>query len=78
MLPKRRLYVHLSKDQESAVKVGSRHGNPVLYHIRAKQMHDDGYKFYLSANCVWLTKEVPCKYLEKFEVPLTEKTAVVK
>ena len=44
--------MHLSKDEETAVKVGSRHGKPVLYHILAKQMHDDGYKFYLSANGV--------------------------
>jgi len=30
-------------------------------------MHDDGYKFYLSKNGVWLTKEVPVKYLIKEE-----------
>ena len=28
-------------------------------------MYEDGYKFYLSVNGVWLTKEVPVKYLEK-------------
>lgn len=67
LIPKSRLYVHLSKDEETAVKVGSRHGKPVLYHILAKQMHDDGYKFYLSANGVWLTKEVPYQYLKKLE-----------
>jgi len=27
-------------------------------------MYRDGYKFYLSENGVWLTKEVPIKYLE--------------
>ena len=52
-------------DEHTAVKVGKRHGKPVLYHVKAKQMHDDGYKFYLSVNGVWLTKEVPVKYLEK-------------
>lgn len=31
LLPKSRLYVHLSKDEETAVKVGKRHGKPVLY-----------------------------------------------
>lgn len=65
LIPKSRLYVHLSKDEDTAIKVGKRHGKPVLYHIKAKQMHDDGYKFYLSVNGVWLTKEVPLKYLEK-------------
>ncbi len=65
LIPKSRLYVHLSKDEDTAIKVGQRHGKPVLYHVKAKQMFDDGYKFYLSANGVWLTKEVPVRYLEK-------------
>ena len=65
LIPKSRLYVHLSKDEETAVKVGSRHGKPVIYIVKAKQLHDDGYKFFISANNVWLTKEVPVKYLEK-------------
>lgn len=65
LIPKSRLYVHLSKDEETAIKVGKRHGTPVLYHVLSKQMFEDGYKFYLSANGVWLTKEVPVKYLKK-------------
>lgn len=67
LIPKSRLYVHLSRDKETAIKVGSRHGKSVIYHVYAKQMHTDGYKFYLSVNGVWLTKEVPVKYLEKCE-----------
>ena len=66
LIHKSRLYVHLSKDKETAVKVGKRHGNPVLYQVKAKQMYDDGYKFYLSVNGVWLTKDVPVKYIEKY------------
>ena len=65
LIPKSRLYVHLSKDEETAFKVGTRHGKPVLYIVKAKEMFKDGYKFYLSKNGVWLTKEVPIKYLEK-------------
>lgn len=65
LIPKSRLYVHLSKDEDTATKVGNRHGRPILYRVKAKQMYDDGYKFYLSVNGVWLTKEVPVKYLEK-------------
>ena len=63
LIPKSRLYVHLSKDYETAKTVGSRHGNPVVYQINAKQMAEDGYPFYLSVNGVWLTKEVPVQYL---------------
>ena len=65
LIPKSRLYVHLSKDEETAFKVGTRHGKPVLYIVKAKEMFKDGYKFFLSKNGVWLTKEVPVKYLEK-------------
>lgn len=63
--PKTRLYVHLSKDTDTAYKVGSRHGRPVIYTILSRQMHEDGYTFYLSENGVYLTKEVPLKYLVK-------------
>ena len=65
LTPKSRLYVHLSKDEETAFKVGTRHGKPVLYIVKAEEMFKYGYKFYLSKNGVWLTKEVPVKYLEK-------------
>ena len=65
LIPKSRLYVHLSKDSETAVNVGKRHGRPVLYIVRARDMFNDGYKFFLSQNGVWLTKEVPVKYLRK-------------
>ncbi len=65
LIPKSRLYVHLSKDSQTAENVGKRHGKPVLYIVKAKDMFDDGYKFFLSKNGVWLTKEVPVKYLGK-------------
>lgn len=65
LIPKSRLYVHLSKDEETAMNVGKRHGKPVLYRVKAGDMYRDGYKFFLSKNGVWLTKEVPAKYLEK-------------
>lgn len=65
LISKSRLYVHLSKDEDTAIKVGARHGKPVIYNVLAKQMYEDGYKFYLSVNGVWLTKDVPVKYLKK-------------
>ena len=65
LIPKNRLYVHLSKDRDTAVKVGQRHGKPVLYIVKSGEMYREGYKFYLSKNGVWLTKEVPVKYLKK-------------
>ena len=65
LISKSRLYVHLSSDVETAKKVGSRHGRPVIYIVDCAAMAADGYKFYLSANNVWLMKEVPVKYLNK-------------
>jgi putative RNA 2'-phosphotransferase len=58
-----RLHVHLSKDLETATKVGSRRGKPIILEIESKQMHDEGYLFYLSKNGVWLTDHVPAKYI---------------
>lgn len=58
-----RLYVHLSKDTETATKVGDRHGKCVLLEIDAKKMYEDGIKFYLSNNGVWLVKFVDWKYV---------------
>ena len=65
LIPKGRLYVHLSSDIDTAKKVGSRHGKPVIYQINCGQMSADGYRFFLSANKIWLTKEVPVRYLKK-------------
>ena len=61
--PMSRLYVHLSSDIETAMKVDKRHGEPVILKINSKEMCNDGIKFYLSENGVWLTKSVNKKYI---------------
>ena len=61
--PQSRLYVHLSKDKETAEKVGARHGRPHIFFVYSGKMHRAGYKFYLSENGVWLTKAVPPEFL---------------
>lgn len=65
LLPMSRLYVHLSKDEQTAIKVGSRHGKPVVFEVSAGQMCRDGHLFWLSVNGVWLTKNVPPEYLKR-------------
>ena len=65
LIPKGRLYVHRSADMETARKVGIRHGKPVIYEIDCRRMTEDGYRFFLSANHVWLIREVPARYLKK-------------
>ena len=59
-----RQHVHLSKDIDTAHKVGSRRGNPVILSIRSGHMHRDGLLFFLSENGVWLTDNVPANYID--------------
>lgn len=65
LISKSRLYVHLSGDEETARKVGTRHGKLVMYRVKSGEMHKDGHEFFQSVNGVWLTKAVPVEYLEK-------------
>lgn len=59
-----RQHVHLSQDRETAIKVGSRRGKPIILSINAPKMHKDGLKFYISENGVWLTDKIPVEYIE--------------
>jgi putative RNA 2'-phosphotransferase len=58
-----RQHVHLSADQATAIKVGSRRGKPVVLIIQSKRMHEAGIAFFLSDNGVWLTEAVPPGYI---------------
>lgn len=64
LLPGSRQHVHLSRDIETATKVGMRHGKPVVLIIDTAGMHREGHVFYLSENGVWLTANVPAKYIK--------------
>lgn len=65
LIPKGRLYVHLSGDPETAVKVGARHGKPALYQVLSDRMAREGRAFYRSVNGVWLTERVPPEFLKR-------------
>lgn len=58
-----RQHVHLSSDIETAIKVGQRHGKPFIFKVLAEQMYNDNFHFFISDNGVWLTNNVPTKYL---------------
>lgn len=62
--PMSRLYVHLSPDEETARKVGVRHGKLYLFRVHTGEMARQGYRFWRSANGVWLTEHVPPQFLE--------------
>ena len=65
MVKGNRQYVHLSKDRDTAIAVGKRHGEPIIYLINALEMYKEGYDFYLSENDVWLIDWVPTNYLKQ-------------
>lgn len=58
-----RQHVHLSSEVETARTVGQRHGKPIVLHIDAAKMFNDGWVFYKSENGVWLTDAVPAFYI---------------
>ena len=60
-----RQHVHLSSDLNTAIKVGQRHGKPFVFKVLAEQMYSDNFQFFISANGVWLTDNVPTKYLKR-------------
>lgn len=58
-----RHHVHFSQDISTAIAVGKRYGTPVVLEIQARRMHQQGFKFLLAENSVWLTKAVPAEFL---------------
>lgn len=68
LLPQQRQYVHLSQDLETAEMVGRRHdGKPCILVIDAKGAWEDGVKFYLGNEKVWLADVVPGKYIKQMQ-----------
>ncbi len=65
LIPKSRLFVHLSADASTAFRTGQRHGVCAVLTVHSGRMHRDGFVFYRSVNGVWLTKRVPPEYLQK-------------
>lgn len=53
-----RQYVHLSETIEDAIKVGKRHGEPIVLAIDTQKVIEDGGCFYRVPNGIWLTKDI--------------------
>ncbi|MFC0399338.1 RNA 2'-phosphotransferase [Paraburkholderia rhizosphaerae] len=58
-----RHHVHLSQDIPTAIAVGQRYGKSAVLEIQARRMHQQGFKFFLAENGVWLTDAVPAEFL---------------
>lgn len=66
LLTQSRQYVHLSQDVKTAENVGKRHdGIPCILIIDAKKAWDEGIKFYLGNEKVWLSDAIPSKYIKE-------------
>lgn len=59
-----RQHVHLSENESTAARVGARRGKLVMLTVWASEMEMAGYKFYQADNGVWLTDEVPPRFLK--------------
>jgi RNA:NAD 2'-phosphotransferase (TPT1/KptA family) len=56
--------VHLSSNLKTALSVGSRHGKPIIISIQTERLVKDGWRFYQTSDNVWLTSDIPVKYLD--------------
>ncbi|WP_329568752.1 RNA 2'-phosphotransferase [Kitasatospora sp. NBC_01266] len=63
--PMSRQDVHLSAEVATALKVGARHGRPVVLRVDAAALAATGHAFRVSDNGVWLTDTVPPGYLTR-------------
>jgi putative RNA 2'-phosphotransferase len=58
-----RQHVHLSIDEATAQRVGQRHGKHYIFRVDTVAMRADGFNFYQAENGVWLTDQVPPRFL---------------
>ncbi len=65
--PMQRHHVHLSPHVETARRVGSRRGRPVILRVEAAHWRAAGHRFYLSANGVWLVDHVEPQFLTRLD-----------
>lgn len=66
--PMSRQYVHLSTDIDTAMRVGLRRdSSPVLFEVDARLANADRLNFYQGNDKVWLTDEIPPRYLRLLE-----------
>jgi putative RNA 2'-phosphotransferase len=63
LVPRRRKYVHLSPDRQTAIKVGWRHGKPIVLTIQAGKMYGWGFQYFCSTNGMWLAERVPAEHI---------------
>jgi putative RNA 2'-phosphotransferase len=61
--PMDRYFLHLTTDREYALRVGEAKGNACLWSVKAQQAFESGIIFRKANSHVWLTSEIPPKFL---------------
>lgn len=62
--PMKRQYVHLSAEEETARQVALRRTQrPVLLRVSALEAYQQGIKFYLGNDMVWLAEPIPPRFI---------------
>lgn len=62
---KPRDHIFLTELRDIALRKGARHGTAVVLPIKAKEMHNNGYKFYHPKNDIWLIEDaIPPEYID--------------
>ena len=67
LTPGTRQHVHLVEDEKAALEVGRRYGEPHVFKVQARRMHEDGFEFFVAGGGIWLTNAVLPEYIEKDE-----------
>ena len=66
LLSQGRQYVHLSQDIETARNVGKRHdAKPCILIVDAKAAWNEGIRFYIGNEKIWLADIIPAQYLKE-------------
>ena len=68
LIPGSRHHVHLSAETTTASAVGQRYGTVVILKVAARQMQEQGFKFYQAENGVWLTEQVPVRFISTLQL----------
>lgn len=61
--PGSRQFVHLSSNRETAISVGSRHGQPIILTVNTVAAGQQGVVFFQAENGVWLVSHMPAEFL---------------
>lgn len=68
LIPKERQYVHLSSDVSTAKQVALRRDDrAIILEVAAQSAWENGVKFYIGNEDIWLSEPIPSEYISIIE-----------